>query len=158
LRQAHTIKGLAGNIGATTLADAARQLESALKNTHADADSGLPALLDGYERALQDVILTLDTRLAPPAQPPALPTTALDPQQLSALCKRIEQLLVNSDAEANAEWEKHADVLRQGLGEDFGAIDSAIEDFEYETALERLHLACLARIQPLDHQGEASEV
>ena len=158
LRQAHTIKGLAGNIGATTLADAARQLESALKNTHADADSGLPALLDGYERALQDVILTLDTRLAPPAQPPALPTTALDPQQLSALCKRIEQLLVNSDAEANAEWEKHADVLRQGLGEDFGAIDSAIEDFEYETALERLHLACLARIQPLDHPGEASGV
>jgi len=145
LRLAHTTKGLAGNIGATTLADAARQLESALKQPPADADSGLSALLDGYEKALQDVILTLDTQLTPLSQPPVMLNTALDPQQVSAICKRIEQLLANSDAEASAEWEKHAALLRQGLGEDFNSIDKAIENFEYENALERLYRVNLPR-------------
>lgn len=62
--------------------------------------------------------------------------------------------MANSDAEANAEWEKHTDLLRQGLGEDFGAIDNAIDNFEYETALERLQLANLARAQTLDQPGD----
>jgi len=69
----------------------------------------------------------------------------LDTRQLSTVCQRIARLLAESYAEANTEWETHKPLLRQGLGEDFDLIATAIEKFDYEAALHSLHKATLAR-------------
>ena len=143
LRLAHTIKGLAGNVGAVVLREAARQLETALKQP--DASAALPGLLETFERALQTVIQTLDAHLPAPPERPVLAAAALDPGQLSTVCQRIAHLLAESYAEANTEWETHEPLLRQGLGEDFDLIATAIEKFDYEAALHSLRKATLAR-------------
>jgi signal transduction histidine kinase/DNA-binding response OmpR family regulator len=143
LRLAHTVKGLAGNVGASVLREAAGQLESALKQP--DAAAALPGLLEAFERALHTVIQTLDAHLPAPPEPPAMAAAELDTRQLSTVCQRIARLLAESYAEANTEWETHKPLLRQGLGEDFDLIATAIEKFDYEAALHSLHKATLAR-------------
>jgi len=143
LRLAHTVKGLAGNIGALVLQETARQLEVALKQP--DASVGIPGLVDEFDQALQTVIQTLDAHLSAPPEQPALAAAALDPRQLSAVCQRIAHLLAESDAKASAEWETHKPLLRQGLGKGFGPIATAIENFDYEAALQSLCTATLAR-------------
>ncbi len=143
LRLAHTVKGLAGNVGAIVLQEAARHLESALKQP--DDSAALPGLLEAFERALHTVIQTLDAHLPAPPEPPSPAAAALDPRQLSTVCQRIALLLADSYAEANTEWETHEPLLRQGLGEDFGPIATAIEKFDYESALHSLLKATLAR-------------
>lgn len=143
LRLAHTVKGLAGNVGAIVLQDAARQLESALKQPETPA--ALPGLLDGFERALRAVMETLDTHLPALPEAAALSSAAVDPTQLKATCQRLAQLLIDSDFEAIAVWHAHEPMLRQGLGADFAAIAQAIESFEYETALKTLRAAVTAQ-------------
>ena len=154
LRLAHTVKGLAGNIGATDLQEAAGKLEAALKQPGDVAAT--TALLEGFDQAFQSVIQTLDARL--PASPPAAPVPAaaeVDARQLSEVCQRIAQLLARSDAEAGAEWEAHQALLRQGLGEDYGPLDKAVEDFDYELALDRLREGCRARAIDLGTRDQA---
>ena len=148
VRLAHTVKGLAGNIGATALQEAADQLETGLKQPEAAAV--LSDLLAGFERALNAVIQTLDTHLPAPAEPPALAAAALDPQALATVCQRLARLLADGDAEASTQWETHEPLLRQGLDGDFGPIATAIENFDYDAALEKLRAAALAHAVDLE--------
>ena len=140
-RLAHTIKGLAGHIGAIVLQEAASLLETSLKQPEGSA--ALPPLLDGFERALHSVIQTLDTHLPAPTEPPPVATGALNKQELSAVCQRLARMLANSDFEASTEWQAHGLLLRQGLGEAFEPIGTAIENFDYDSALQGLRAAAL---------------
>ena len=105
---------------------------------------------------------TLDTHLDPhlhlPAdpEPPAQAPAAPDPERLAAVCRRIALMLGNSDFEASTEWLEHAPLLRQGLGDDFGPIASAIENFGFESALQHLHMAAAARAIPLEEGGSGA--
>ena len=57
-RLAHTIKGLAGTIGARRLSEMSAQLESAIKN---DDHDRIPVLLDRFAKELARVMAALDT-------------------------------------------------------------------------------------------------
>ena len=143
LRLAHTVKGLAGQIGATDLQEAASQLEAALQPSGASPTWQGP--LDGFDVALKAVIQTLDTHLPAAPERPAMAPVALNPQQLAAVCQRIAQLLAASDFEASTEWLDHEPLLRQGLGKDFSLISNAIENFDFEAALQGLRTAVSAQ-------------
>ncbi|MEE4262972.1 MAG: PAS domain S-box protein [Desulfobacteraceae bacterium] len=57
-RMAHTIKGVAGTLGANGLAEISSQLESAIKNEGGDL---IPALLDSFAKEVARVMAALDT-------------------------------------------------------------------------------------------------
>jgi len=148
--EAHTLKGLAGNIGAGALQEAARQLEDGLSPP--GSSPALPGLLERFETELQSVIRTLETRLPAGSTDPAPQPLAADPHRLEAACRRIAQLLAASDCEVSTELQANQSLLRQGLGQDLDAIAQATEDFDFESALQQLRTAALAHGIALEEQ------
>ena len=145
-RLAHTLKGLAGNIGAASLQHAAAVLEAAL--AAAPGAAAETAALEACDHALQAVMATLDSGL--PAEAPAGPEASgtvgpVDAQALSAVCRRLSGLLSGDDMEAGDLLREHGPLLRAGLGEAYAALAAAVGDFDFETALARLHAAMTAR-------------
>ncbi len=149
-RLVHTLKGLAGNIGAGALQEAARQLEDGLSPP--GSSPALPGLLERFETELQSVIRTLETRLPAGSTDPAPQPLAADPHRLEAACRRIAQLLAASDCEVSTELQANQSLLRQGLGQDLDAIAQATEDFDFESALQQLRTAALAHGIALEEQ------
>ncbi|MBT4817117.1 MAG: response regulator, partial [Lentisphaerae bacterium] len=99
-RLAHTLKGLAGTIGAERLREASREVEVALEDGGADdACSLLPAL----EQRLQEVLDSL-LRLAP--EPDSAPAAGeeteqpVSPEELAPLLSRLAALLEEHDPTA----------------------------------------------------------
>ena len=90
------------------------------------------------------------------ARAPERPTprpTALDPEHLAAVCQHIAQLLAASDFEASTEWLEHESLLRQGLGRGYSPIANAIENFEFESALQSLRAAAASLDLHLSPKG-----
>jgi signal transduction histidine kinase/DNA-binding response OmpR family regulator/HPt (histidine-containing phosphotransfer) domain-containing protein len=135
-RLAHTVKGLAGNIGAKALQEAARELEDLLSQSA--AAPGMAERLERFEAALQSVIQALDAQL--PAESAPQPV-AMDPKQLESACRRLARLLADSNSEAGAVLQANESLLRQGLGTDFDAIAVATEGFDFDSALQQLRAA-----------------
>jgi hypothetical protein len=80
----------------------------------------------------------------------------LDPEHLAAVCQHIAQLLAASDFEASTEWLEHEALLRQGLGRGYSPIANAIENFEFESALQSLRTAAQAHGIPLEENSGLS--
>ncbi|MCP4700061.1 MAG: response regulator, partial [Gammaproteobacteria bacterium] len=92
-RTAHTIKGVAGNIGADDLAEIARRLEDA-------SAGGLPdgAVLNDFETALNLITASASTLKAAPSKVPAVvsesaPKPAADREQLTFLLSELDDYL-----------------------------------------------------------------
>jgi PAS domain S-box-containing protein len=134
VRQLHTLRGLAGAVGADALAALAGTQEQAVR---AEADvSAVDA--DALQRLLDETLAAL---VPPPAPQDATPLT--DP--LAAL-RRLRQLLVERNMRSVALCEQlagHADAL----GPDFAVVAAAVTRLDFARALK----ACdqlLERINP----------
>ncbi|KAB2928112.1 MAG: response regulator [Dechloromonas sp.] len=108
---AHTLRGLAGNLGGNRLAAQAGELENALRQD-ASALTDLSARLAGIAAALADLLAHFGQ---PEEARGSLPPMAgrPDPDALMAQLSQLKQLLDNSDAAANRAYEALADSLRQ---------------------------------------------
>ncbi|MGV6475153.1 response regulator [Azotobacter vinelandii] len=133
-RIAHTLKGLAGNIGATELATQAATLEQCLgQNRQPPAET-----LDDLERTLGALCASI---AAPAAGNPA-PIVAETPQELSALdegLRTLEALLRDDDADAVAQLRALGPRLAaRGLGERAGELQALVARYDFEAALASL--------------------
>jgi two-component system sensor histidine kinase/response regulator len=138
-RQAHTAKGVSGNIGATQLQALAATLEKAVKERESlEAIEGLlvsfaeahALLITGLQEALpaQESVLQPGGTMAP-----------VDREQGVKACKKLAELLVNDDSEAVDLLDEKGDLLRGVLGVDsFRAIGKALKDYDFEKSLELL--------------------
>ena len=135
-RLAHTLKGVAGNIGATSLQMRATDLEKALRE-HADS-TALEPLLIQTGQLLEALTKGLRTVLAmPPSAAPASSIVGRD--QLGPVLSHLERLLSESDAEALDYLATHRAILAEALPiELFLAIEKATIDYRFEEALQRL--------------------
>ncbi|WP_298604313.1 PAS domain-containing hybrid sensor histidine kinase/response regulator [Zoogloea sp.] len=134
-RFAHTLKGLAAQIGAHTLSDLAEQLEKAVR-TRAAAAVLVPLQAD-VTRQLRALLAALETALpTPPAA--AAPPVAVDEAELAAVCSRLAEALAADDFASGALLETHAPLLRVGLGHRFPLIAEAARSFDFALALEVL--------------------
>lgn len=107
-RLVHTLRGVAGTLGLTTLADLALQLEHALArapDTRGELMAQISSLLAQLTRQLGDV----ETEPAKAASP------ASHHQQQQWL-RQMEGLLLQSDTAVIPLFEQHADSLLAGLG------------------------------------------
>jgi two-component system sensor histidine kinase/response regulator len=135
---AHTLKGLAGNLGAMRLSDSAELLETLL---HQGADpapleqslASTHTLLQQLVHALQQIPGFVQTQLRAPAD-------ALSPherQLAQEVVQEITACLLDNNASALELWETHAGIVRP-LFTQWAAIEAAISTFEFDTALELL--------------------
>jgi signal transduction histidine kinase/CheY-like chemotaxis protein len=139
-RLAHTLKGLAGSLGAEPLRKLAGDLEQAL---HQGAEAGqLARLIAPAQEQLDALVQAL--RATPGllgAAPDKAPIQAQGAQQdLQAVLARLQWLLQQDDAQALSLWEAHAVALHGAL-KHASALEQAIHDFDFEEALRLLQQA-----------------
>ncbi len=136
-RQAHTLRGLAGNIGARAVQAAAQTLEDACRQALPDeaVDKALDAVLAELAPVLQGLGGLEDAAPAPPSEA-ALPDADL--AQARELVERLRALLVEGDASAVDFWSEHERALRAVLGPRADAAARNLEGYDFDEALKAL--------------------
>ncbi|MBE7502825.1 MAG: response regulator [Verrucomicrobiales bacterium] len=138
-RLAHTIRGLAGSLGAPTVQEAAAKLEKAIATKAAPAD--LTPTFIAFRAALDDFLVHLRAALPPAESPPAPAglTAAVDTAQAAPVLAEMITHLSNFDPAAADCLEAHRPVFQALLaGEAFAAFERAITAFALGEALLQL--------------------
>ena len=129
----HSLKSVAGNLGAGELQRQAAQLEAAIKQ---GADAGqrepLLAAVDSARQVLLDGL-----RASLPATGKTGPA-AVDWPALRQLIDELEALLETADLEAYRRCAQHAEMIRNGLGATGDRLVSEVEAFAFPEALETI--------------------
>ena len=129
-RIAHTLKGVAGNIGATPLQQSAAVLETRLR------EKQTLLLIEGalYETAnlLQELLAALTQAL--PAEAVTVAEVSVDAAQLQTVCRKLRDLLSDSDPEAIALFSEHKALLQGAFPAVAQEMEIALNDFEFDAA------------------------
>lgn len=127
---AHTIKGVAGNIGAQALYECCRTLETALKMDRRDeADSARITFAAELARVIDGI-----ARLEEQSQPATTTKTAADPAEIKAVTNRLAALLDGNDMGAMDLAEQLASMLDGAQAQDFAPIKQAVDRLDFDTA------------------------
>jgi two-component system sensor histidine kinase/response regulator len=141
MRIAHTLKGLAGNLGASLLAQAADALESGLRNSIPSDEAH--AQLRALEDRLLPLIQVLNEVL--PGESPELPASA-DITQVAAVLDRLAFLLGESDGEASDYFETYRELLSRQIGvEVVTVMQQQVASYAFDEAALTLRAALAAR-------------
>lgn len=132
-RLAHTLKGIAGTIGASTLQELGGALESALRE-HASV-----AHCQTLAEPLIEELQRLRTAIAEilPAQQTQVSVEGIDPERIKALrpcLSRLNALLADFDTDAIELYEAHAADLRAALGQHTAPIEAALTRYDFQAA------------------------
>lgn len=134
VRLAHTLKGLAGNIGATELSRLAAQLEAALRHTGGDDPS---PLLSAVGAATQTLIHHIEEALS--ASVATGDHCELPSAGLAADLRRLQQLLATDDGDASDCFAGVQPLLTDaGYGDVASRAERHISRYEFEQALQVL--------------------
>jgi len=144
-RQAHTLKGLAGSLGAMDVRPCAAELEIAAR---AGDIAEARAALQRTEASLEPLVARIRARIAiddrdmPSSRSPSAAVTGSEAGSPSAglpWMRRLRNLLEEGDVEARDLWASRSHELADYFPADLlERIARALEDFEYETALRLL--------------------
>ncbi len=134
-RLAHTLKGVAGNIGATELQAAAASLEKAIQTR----DEEIRSLLLSVEQNLNKVVTSID-RLEE-EKPIEVQQKKVDISIIKPEIDRLREFLEDDDVDAT----EVVEIIREKLaGSSFEAtlrrIEKAIDGYDFDEALECLKL------------------
>ena len=143
-RLAHTVKGVAAQIGAQELRALAEQLEHAIRNREPEAR--VAELQDAMANTLKTLIETITDRL-PWSTPAGQATPRTDPEQVTQLCSQLHELLSQDDFACETLFNENEAVLRAALGDHFPRIAEAIHNYDFATALDQLS-SCWRRGSP----------
>jgi len=133
-RLAHTLRGVAGNIGATDIPALAGALESAIQQQRPPAE--LAPLLDSLAPPLKALIDALEQRLPKPSE--VASTQSFTPDEIRPVLARLTALLADDNSEASDVLNAHPELLRQALGVAYPEVSRAIGNFDFETALAQI--------------------
>ncbi|QDQ25137.1 response regulator [Chitinimonas arctica] len=125
-REAHSLRGVAANIGATELQTLADQVEQAIRR--GDDDGDIRAYLQSLEKSLARFCTQLRHSLAPQ------PAARVSQVPLAILLPKLSQLLVDNDGDALTLVEQHSGDFHQGLGPSFAAVEQAVAQYDYDAA------------------------
>jgi two-component system, sensor histidine kinase and response regulator len=136
----HAIRGVAGNLGAAAVQDAAAEFEAGLAATATAAH--LEDLQGRFAAALEQLVVLVRAALGnepAPATVPAGTGTGTDPARIRAVVAQMRQLLANLDTAAGDCLGANRDLLCALLGAaEFATFEQQVQDFAFQEALERL--------------------
>jgi two-component system sensor histidine kinase/response regulator len=128
-RVAHTLKGLAGTIGASMLGRRAAEVEQLAHE--GSSRSEIEAAVADLREVLEPLIEQLDLAFAPP---PARPPAPANPELVVETCRNLLALLEDNDPEAVTVLENAADLLKTAASDQFEALQANINAYEFEAA------------------------
>ena len=137
-RLAHTVKGLAGTLGADGLQASTRELEQALRERQPRAH--VDALLVKFAAAMTFLIKQVEAEL--PAEKSPAATVAGDAITLALVCGKLASLLAKADFASEAFFAANRELLQAAFKADFDNINHAMQDFDYDAAKVALESAC----------------
>ena len=143
---AHALKGSAGLIGATTVAELATALLNAIR-TKAGRESVEAAYAD-LRAPLRALIAGLKTLRHPEND---ISSGAPDMERCKLVLSHLERLLEDGDMEAVTFAREESALLKQALGDAAAAIQLTIQNFDYAQALAELRASSghRALLEPL---------
>ncbi|GEM_PF-888038 len=130
-RLAHTVKGVAANIGIKRVQAAAEKVERAIRA----ADPALPSRLAEFESVLAPQLAAIRNALGEPAPPPPAGGGQFNPQAAAAAVARLRELIAANDGDSGDAVQTVAETLA-------GVVDSqrldtlrgAIAKFDFDAA------------------------
>ena len=132
-REAHTLKGVAGNIGADEVQAAAKGLEAAIRE-----DAGTESLIAELEGVLGDLLEALTPVTDDPDTTEVAPVAGEAPDIVPQL-DRLQGLLEDYDGAAvELVSEIESQVAHTQFARSLREIAERIDEFEFDEALERL--------------------
>lgn len=135
-REAHTLKGLAGSLGADALQSAAAELEHTCKSG-ADLDAR-KAGLSNVQDALRHALESIDTYLAPVQQAQPAPQAgpgAVDRAALAEKLAMLMALLEDNDSRAVSIFSALQQDLQAVAPDVAGMLGQAVDSFDFSEAL-----------------------
>jgi two-component system, sensor histidine kinase and response regulator len=148
LRLAHTLKGVAGNLGAKGVQESAAALEAALGAKAATPLEQLEPLVAVLEQRLAALIPLLAEALSR-SEPPASPADPVDPARARASLAQLRAQLAEFDAAAAETAEAERAALESLLGAELLAgVERALQQYDFDAALALLDGAAPAAHEP----------
>jgi PAS domain S-box-containing protein len=135
-RLAHTLKGVSGNIGASSLQQLAEKIETSIKQNH--PRKALDGQLTALGELLKYFVGQLEQKLP---KEPVKNAVIVEHKKLGLVCKQLEALLADDDAAASDVLEANAELLNTAFPSHYGKLEEAIRLFNFEAALAELRLA-----------------
>ncbi len=145
-RSAHTVKGVAGNLGAKDVHAAAGALETALRERAPVAE--LEPLRANFDETLTSLLRRLRRALGDEAAPAAsaAPSLALDPVQAAPVVARLRAHLADFDAAATDDLEAHRPVLAALFSAaELTQFEAHLQGYAFDEALTLLEAAARSR-------------
>jgi len=143
-REAHTIKGLAGNIGAIKMAECAGAVEDMLRRGESD---GLALVLDAMEQELATLLERIVAVMGPPQTTENAPAASgkVNMAVLAHELRQLAALLADDDSRAGKIVDGIADSLA-AAGQDAPAnqLKKLIAKYDFEGAMDKLNEIALA--------------
>jgi two-component system sensor histidine kinase/response regulator len=131
-RVAHTLKGVAGNIGATTLQKAAEKLEGRIRAR--ETGPALKASIALTGELLSSLVTALAAWFAAHATAP--PAALPGQEKIEEVVNRLAELLAEDSASSARVFADNAELLRAAFPAIFKSLEKAIRNFDFESALE----------------------
>jgi two-component system, sensor histidine kinase and response regulator len=133
MRLAHSLKSVAGNLGARGLSEASRDVELALRDGREPG-----AAIEVLGRALAEVVDGLEHWQQAPGRQSRGAGAAIDPVQLAARLDALEKLLRESDTESVAIIEELTELEHPAAAVVLSRMGEQAESFDFEAVLSGL--------------------
>ena len=133
IRLVHTIKGMAGTVGANQFFADAEKIEGLL---HRFEDFDENALVEQLLNSYHLIANQIEKEIKPLMNVGNNSSTRLDRNDLLS---QSHQLLSNADSEFQSLLEKHQTQFQELLGDDYPEFAQAVEDWDFDKALSILN-------------------
>jgi CheY-like chemotaxis protein len=136
-RVAHTVKGVAGNLGISGVQAAAQKLEKSIR----ESQDSVPALLDQFAATLRlqttAIAKALESSTFEP--PPAAPAQPFNEENAAVAIDRLRSLLAASDGDAQDAFQHLQTAVSEVVDQrHFDSLSESINNFEFDAAIATL--------------------
>ncbi len=140
-RRAHTVKGVAGNIGAMDASTAAAKVEQRIKGNETEGlESALKTLAKELERVSSVLEPVLRAKAEAKKDSAPEPTKEVDRGKLRAGLRRLRTFLEDNDSEAVDCLEQIREAIAAAYGADrLAPLENRIKSFDFDEAIEILN-------------------
>ena len=135
-RLAHTLRGLAGSIGARPLQAAAGALETAIRAQRPLAETD--ALLGECASLLVPMVAALVDQVGDGEPASDVAPLDFDASRFGTVRAQLAGLMADSDPMAAEIWRDHTALLRAGLSTRYDDVARALDNYDFEQALEAM--------------------